>query len=93
MVRLAGGKESGMKENCENRWINLDTKLIQIHSSISAIFFPPTFFSSKQTDPKITCYGCKKLGHYKSECPLNKQKKSTFIKKSMFATWDCAEGS
>jgi hypothetical protein len=38
---------------------------------------------------QVTCFGCNKLGHYKSECPLNKTpKKFPFKKKSMLATWD-----
>ncbi|PNX73781.1 phytoalexin-deficient 4-2 protein, partial [Trifolium pratense] len=34
---------------------------------------------------KIQCYGCNQFGHYKNECP--KQKNSPY-KKSMMATWD-----
>ncbi|CAJ2659626.1 unnamed protein product [Trifolium pratense] len=38
---------------------------------------------------QVTCFGCNKLGHYKSECPLNKSPRNfPFKKKSMLATWD-----
>ncbi|MCI30712.1 phytoalexin-deficient 4-2 protein, partial [Trifolium medium] len=37
---------------------------------------------------KIQCYGCNQFGHYKNDCPKSKQRKPTFKKKSMMATWD-----
>ncbi|GAU41293.1 hypothetical protein TSUD_374180 [Trifolium subterraneum] len=40
---------------------------------------------------KIQCYGCNQYGHYKNDCPKNKQKKPFFMKKSMMATWDDIE--
>ncbi|GAU51185.1 hypothetical protein TSUD_412110 [Trifolium subterraneum] len=40
---------------------------------------------------KIQCYGCSQYGHYKNDCPKNKQKKPFFKKKSMMATWDDLE--
>ncbi|GAU35952.1 hypothetical protein TSUD_147370 [Trifolium subterraneum] len=40
---------------------------------------------------KIQCYGCNQFGHYKNDCPKNKQKKPFFKKKSMMATWDDLE--
>ncbi|GAU29253.1 hypothetical protein TSUD_392030 [Trifolium subterraneum] len=40
---------------------------------------------------KIQCYGCNQFGHYKNDCPKNKQKKHFFKKKSMMATWDDLE--
>ncbi|GAU40502.1 hypothetical protein TSUD_189840 [Trifolium subterraneum] len=36
---------------------------------------------------KIQCYGCNQFGHYKNDCPKNKQKKPFFKKISMMATW------
>jgi hypothetical protein len=48
--------------------------------------FPKTEVDKSQ----ITCYGCNKLRHYKTECPLNKKapRKFPFKKKSMLETWD-----
>ncbi|GAU50421.1 hypothetical protein TSUD_184430 [Trifolium subterraneum] len=40
---------------------------------------------------KIQCYGCNQFGHYKNDCPKNKQKKPFFKKKFMMATWDDLE--
>ncbi|GAU36116.1 hypothetical protein TSUD_374770 [Trifolium subterraneum] len=40
---------------------------------------------------KIQCYGCNQFGHYKNDCPKNKQKKPFFKKKSIMATWDDLE--
>jgi len=39
---------------------------------------------------QVTCYGCYKLGHYKSECPLHKRKSNNFQsnQKSFLTTWD-----
>jgi len=39
---------------------------------------------------QVTCYGCYKLGHYKSECPLIKRKPNNFQsnQKSFLTTWD-----
>nr|XP_027191123.1 uncharacterized protein LOC113787012 [Cicer arietinum] len=44
---------------------------------------------------QVTCFGCNKLGHYKAECPSNKNppKRFPFKKKSMMATWDDSEES
>ncbi|GAV79111.1 zf-CCHC domain-containing protein/DUF4219 domain-containing protein, partial [Cephalotus follicularis] len=58
--------------------------------------FPLNVESSKKEEP--TCYECKKLGHYKNECP-NLKKKEKFIKehskkkKAMVATWDDSDSS
>ncbi|XP_058741394.1 uncharacterized protein LOC131613765 [Vicia villosa] len=41
---------------------------------------------------KITCYGCNKLGHFKTECPL-KTHRNFSSKKSMLAQWDDSENS
>ncbi|KAK2354753.1 gag-protease polyprotein [Trifolium repens] len=49
--------------------------------------FQPKRSGSKEVDmSKIKCYGCDQFGHYKNECP--KQRKPSFKKKSMMATWD-----
>ncbi|GAU46301.1 hypothetical protein TSUD_283270, partial [Trifolium subterraneum] len=40
---------------------------------------------------KIQCYECNQFGHYKNDCPKNKQKEPFFKKKSMMATWDDLE--
>ncbi|GAU17216.1 hypothetical protein TSUD_178470 [Trifolium subterraneum] len=39
---------------------------------------------------QVTCYGCNQTGHYKNECPKQRQRKPPF-KKSMMATWDDLE--
>jgi len=42
---------------------------------------------------QITCFGCNKTGHYKSECPdINKvQRKPPFNKKAMITSDDMEE--
>ncbi|GAV64527.1 zf-CCHC domain-containing protein/UBN2 domain-containing protein, partial [Cephalotus follicularis] len=65
--------------------------------------FPQDEESSKKEEP--TCYECKKMGHFKNECP-NLQKKEKFNKeqfkkkndhskkkKAMVATWDDSDPS
>ena len=56
--------------------------------------FPHTNNSTRtETDKsQVTCFGCNKTGHYKSECPDNKkvQRKPPFNKKAMI-TWDDME--
>ncbi|XP_058775330.1 uncharacterized protein LOC131649593 [Vicia villosa] len=44
---------------------------------------------------KITCFGCNKVGHFKTECPQQKRfvKGTPFKKKSMMASWDDSENS
>ncbi|XP_058784566.1 uncharacterized protein LOC131659382 [Vicia villosa] len=44
---------------------------------------------------KITCYGCNKVVHFKTECPQQKKffKGTPFKKKSMMASWDGSENS
>ncbi|XP_058783740.1 uncharacterized protein LOC131658467 [Vicia villosa] len=42
---------------------------------------------------KITCYGCNKLGHFKTECPLKTHRNFSSKKKSMLAQWDDSENS
>ncbi|XP_073225551.1 uncharacterized protein [Cicer arietinum] len=44
---------------------------------------------------QITCYGCNKMGHYKTECPLNKRnsRKFPYKNKSMMITWDDSDES
>ncbi|XP_058783345.1 uncharacterized protein LOC131658028 [Vicia villosa] len=42
---------------------------------------------------KITCYGCNKLGHFKTECPHKTQRNFSSKKKSMLAQWDDSENS
>jgi len=41
----------------------------------------------KTDKSKVQCFGCNKLGHYKSECPMEMKKKPPF-QKAMPATWD-----
>ncbi|XP_073220723.1 uncharacterized protein [Cicer arietinum] len=44
---------------------------------------------------QITCYGCNNMGHYKTECPLNKRnsRKFPYKNKSMMITWDDSDES
>ncbi|XP_058760598.1 uncharacterized protein LOC131633936 [Vicia villosa] len=42
---------------------------------------------------KITCYGCNKLGHFKTECPHKTQRNFSSKKNSMLAQWDDSENS
>ena len=56
--------------------------------------FPNTNNSTRTEADKsqVTCYGCNKTGHYKSDCPDTKkvQRKPPFKKKAMI-TWDDME--
>ncbi|PNX64685.1 phytoalexin-deficient 4-2 protein, partial [Trifolium pratense] len=36
---------------------------------------------------KVQCYGCNQFGHYKNDCPKQRQK-TPLKNKSMMATWD-----
>ncbi|MCI26141.1 phytoalexin-deficient 4-2 protein, partial [Trifolium medium] len=36
---------------------------------------------------KVQCYGCNQFGHYKNDCPKQRQK-PPLKNKSMMATWD-----
>jgi hypothetical protein len=51
-------KKSGRRENYENRWMNLNLELVQIHPLISVIFFPSIFFLHNQTHCKYRTYTC-----------------------------------
>ncbi|GAV67438.1 zf-CCHC domain-containing protein/UBN2 domain-containing protein, partial [Cephalotus follicularis] len=42
---------------------------------------------------QIICFGCNKLGHYKSDCPRLKKKDLLKKKKAMIATWDDSDES
>ncbi|GAV73875.1 zf-CCHC domain-containing protein/UBN2 domain-containing protein, partial [Cephalotus follicularis] len=55
--------------------------------------FPHNEEPSKKEEP--TCYECKKLGHFKSDCPnLKKKEKAKSKKKKAFlATWDDSDPS
>jgi len=39
---------------------------------------------------QVICYGCYKMGHYKSECPQSKRKPNIYQsnQKSFLTTWD-----
>ena len=41
----------------------------------------------KEKDQQITCYGCKKIGHLKYECPQLKKATKSNKKKAMVALW------
>ena len=48
------------------------------------------FRNDSSRNNQITCYGCKQLGHMRSECPMNKKSKNDKEKKkkkAMVATW------
>ena len=54
------------------------------------------FRNEPSRNNQITCYGCKKLGHLRSECPLNKKgkkDKDKKKKKAMVATWSDSDSS
>lgn len=53
-------------------------------------YFPAKRDNSKKEVDKsqVTCYRCKKQGHYKNECPLNKKNLKSPFKKSALITWD-----
>ncbi|XP_045809814.1 uncharacterized protein LOC123904167 [Trifolium pratense] len=60
-------------------------KLMMRRNQIKKNFSPRRNGSKPEVDiSKIQCYGCNQFGHYKNECP--KQKNSPY--KSMMATWD-----
>ncbi|XP_045807708.1 uncharacterized protein LOC123902064 [Trifolium pratense] len=60
-------------------------KLMMRRNQIKKNFPPRRNGSKPEVDiSKIQCYGCNQFGHYKNECP--KQKNSPY--KSMMATWD-----
>ena len=49
--------------------------------------------NSDDSDNELTCYNCKKPGHFKQKCPLLKNNKGKKKKKKAFAaTWDDEEG-
>jgi len=58
-------------------------------------YFPNKKDNSKKEVDKsqVTCYGCNKQGHYKTECPLNKKNQRSPYKKSALITWDDLEES
>ena len=41
----------------------------------------------KDKEQSLICYECKKLGHFKSECPQLKKGLKKYKKKTMMATW------
>ena len=47
----------------------------------------PSKKKEKDIDQQITCYGCKKIGHYKNECPQLKKAIKSNKKKAMVAFW------
>ena len=55
----------------------------------------------KEQDERIICYGCKKPGHFKLECPdqveekeeKEKKKKLSKKKKSFMSTWEDLDSS
>ncbi|XP_045791507.1 uncharacterized protein LOC123886217 [Trifolium pratense] len=60
-------------------------KLMMRRNQIKKNFPPRRNGSKPEVDvSKIQCYGCNQFGHYKNECP--KQKNSPY--KSMMVTWD-----
>ncbi|XP_073103314.1 uncharacterized protein [Elaeis guineensis] len=47
----------------------------------------------KEKDQTPICYECKKLGHFRSECPQLKKGPKKFKKKAMMATWSASDDS
>ena len=57
---------------------------------------PPTkgeHSKEKDKDQPLICYECKKLGHFKSECPQLKKGSKKYKKKAMIATWSESDES
>ena len=46
----------------------------------------PSKEEEKEKDHQITCYGCKKSGHFRHECPQHKMETKNHKKKAMIAT-------
>ena len=47
----------------------------------------------KEKDQPLTCYECKKLWHFRSECLQLKKGPKKFKKKAMMATWSASDDS
>ena len=47
----------------------------------------PSKEKEKEKDNQVTCYGCKRPGHYKYECLQLKKVTKNHKKKAMIATW------
>ena len=47
----------------------------------------------KGKEKELTCFECKKPGHFKSECPQLKKNPRRFKKKAMMATWSDSDTS
>ena len=57
---------------------------------------PPTkgeYSKEKDKDQPLICYECKKLRHFKSECPQLKKDPKKYKKKAMMATWSGSDES
>ena len=57
---------------------------------------PPTkgeHSKEKDKEQPLICYECKKLGHFKSECPQLKKDPRKYKKKAMIATWSGSDES
>ena len=49
--------------------------------------------TEKEKDQSITCYGCRKPEHLRSECPMLKKTLKRYKKKAMMATWSDSDES
>ncbi|GAU32747.1 hypothetical protein TSUD_323150 [Trifolium subterraneum] len=87
--------EESLQEDDEEELTFLSRRIQRLmtrRNQLKKNFQPKSNGAKPEVDiSKIQCYGCNQFGHYKNDCPKNKQKKPFLKKKSMMATWDDLE--
>lgn len=69
-------------------------RMMKIRDQIKKLFSNrKNGFKVEAKKSQVTCYGCNKMRHYKTECLMikRKPKRFPFKNKSMIATWDDSE--